>query len=265
MPRPAALVVVCNEIVLADRREIVELGSGVSTVVLARLMRERDGRLTALEHDPDWARVVRSQLKREALTHVARLVDAPLEAHPLGLEGAHWYAEQAVAVLPDREIDLLVDGPPGYGEGMSEAATRRCRRSIRGRAGRDGGAGRCASARRARDHRAPGPSSGGGSASAGTRCRDRHARAHPGSALLLRLQVLLRLLELRLHDLDLVRDLGPLLADWDRVRRATRQPQRVAEVVQGIGIVDVAGAAGALEAVNRLLQDSGSRPRRGPG
>ena len=57
--RPAALVVVCNEIVLADRREIVELGSGVSTIVLARLVREREGRLTALEHDPEWAGVVR--------------------------------------------------------------------------------------------------------------------------------------------------------------------------------------------------------------
>jgi predicted O-methyltransferase YrrM len=111
--RPAALVLVCNEIVLADRREIVELGSGVSTIVLARLMREREGRLTALEHDPDWAGVVRSQLKREGLTHVARLVEAPLETHPLGLDGAPWYSERGVAALPN-DIDLLlVDGPPG--------------------------------------------------------------------------------------------------------------------------------------------------------
>ena len=120
--RPAALVVVCNEIVLADRREIVELGSGVSTIVLARLMREREGRLTALEHDPDWAGVVRAQLKREGLTHVARLVEAPLEAHPLALDGAPWYGEQAAAELPGRDIDLLlVDGPPGYGEGMERS------------------------------------------------------------------------------------------------------------------------------------------------
>jgi predicted O-methyltransferase YrrM len=119
--RPAALVIVCNEIVLADRREIVELGSGVSTIVLARLMREREGRLTTLEHDPDWAGVVRSQLKREGLTHVARLVEAPLEAHVLALGGAPWYAERAVAALPD-DIDLLlVDGPPGYGEGMERS------------------------------------------------------------------------------------------------------------------------------------------------
>ena len=118
--RPAALVVVCNEIVLADRREIVELGSGVSTIVLARLVREREGRLTALEHDPEWAGVVRSQLKQEGLTHVARLIEAPLEAHPLALD-APWYAERAVAELPEATELLLVDGPPGYGDGMERS------------------------------------------------------------------------------------------------------------------------------------------------
>jgi predicted O-methyltransferase YrrM len=119
--RPAALATVCNEIVFADRREIVELGSGVSTIVLARLMREREGRLTALEHDPDWATVVRSQLKREGLTHVARLLEAPLEAHPLALDDAPWYSERPVAELPEAIELLLVDGPPGYGDGMERS------------------------------------------------------------------------------------------------------------------------------------------------
>ncbi len=39
--RPAGLVTVCNDIVLNERRRIVELGSGVSTVLLARLMHQR--------------------------------------------------------------------------------------------------------------------------------------------------------------------------------------------------------------------------------
>lgn len=117
--RPAALAEICNEIVLADRREVVELGSGVSTIVLARLMRERGGRLTSIEHDPDWARVTRATLEREALTDVARLVEAPLEPHPLGLDDTPWYAQAALAELPEAGIELLlVDGPPGYTEGM---------------------------------------------------------------------------------------------------------------------------------------------------
>jgi predicted O-methyltransferase YrrM len=118
--RPAALAVVCNEIVLAERVQVAELGSGVSTVILARLLRERGGRLTSLEHDPEWARVTRTQLERERLTDVARLAEAPLEPHPLAMDEAPWYAEAALAELPrPATIDLLlVDGPPGYGEGM---------------------------------------------------------------------------------------------------------------------------------------------------
>jgi predicted O-methyltransferase YrrM len=119
--RPAALVTVCNEIVFADRREVVELGSGVSTVVLARLMRERGGRLRSLEHDPEWAGVVRSLLKGEGLTDVAQLIEAPLEPHAQSLGGAPWYPDAAVGGLPEGIELLLVDGPPGYGEGMERS------------------------------------------------------------------------------------------------------------------------------------------------
>ena len=110
--RPAGLVVVCNEIVHGARTRIVECGSGVSTVVLARLLRERGaGRLVALEHDRDWAALVREQLRREALDGTARVLDAPLEGEP------PWYAPARLAEIPE-EIDLLVvDGPPAYDPG----------------------------------------------------------------------------------------------------------------------------------------------------
>lgn len=108
---------VLNEIVFAERREVVELGSGASTLVLARLLRERGGRLTSVEHSPDWAAIVRRQLEREGLTDVARLAEAPLAEHPRGWDGAQWYAASALDELPRSGIELLlVDGPPGYGE-----------------------------------------------------------------------------------------------------------------------------------------------------
>lgn len=119
--RPAALAAVCNEIVIADRREVVELGSGVSTVVLGRLLGQRGGRLSSVEHDPDWAGVVRRLLESDGLTDAARLIEGPLEPHPLALDRAHWYPESALAQLP-AEIDLLlVDGPPGNEEGIERS------------------------------------------------------------------------------------------------------------------------------------------------
>ena len=103
--RVSALVYLCNAIFHRRPAEIVECGCGVSTVVLARLLAERGGgRLTALEHDPDWATVIRDQLVAEMLEDVARVVLAPLE------DG--WYAAAGVARLPDAIDLLVVDGPP---------------------------------------------------------------------------------------------------------------------------------------------------------
>jgi predicted O-methyltransferase YrrM len=109
--RPAGLVEVCNEIVHGDRTRILECGSGVSTVLLARLLRERGrGVLTSLEHDLHWATLIREQLEQEHLEQIARIVHAPLEGDP------PWYR---LDEAPD-EIDLLiVDGPPAFEPGHS--------------------------------------------------------------------------------------------------------------------------------------------------
>jgi hypothetical protein len=111
--RPAALVEVCNEIVHGDRTRILECGSGVSTVLLARLLRERErGALTSLEHDRHWATLIGDHLRRERLEAIARVVHAPLRGDP------PWYRLEAT---PD-EIDLLiVDGPPAFEPGHGTA------------------------------------------------------------------------------------------------------------------------------------------------
>jgi predicted O-methyltransferase YrrM len=113
--RPAGLVEVCNEIVHGDRTRILECGSGVSTVLLARLLRERGrGAVTSLEHDPHWATLIQDHLQREHLEQIARIVHAPLQGDP------PWYR---LGELPD-EIDLLiVDGPPAFEPGHSARRT----------------------------------------------------------------------------------------------------------------------------------------------
>lgn len=70
--RPAGLVVVCNEIVHRARTRVVECGSGVSTIVLARLLRERGtGSVVSVEHDRAWAALINDMLSREKLNDVA--------------------------------------------------------------------------------------------------------------------------------------------------------------------------------------------------
>jgi hypothetical protein len=64
------------------RRRIVELGSGVSTVLLARLLHQRPPRdgfqLVAVEHDAGWAEWVTEQLDREGIGSGVSVVLAPL-------------------------------------------------------------------------------------------------------------------------------------------------------------------------------------------
>ncbi len=124
--RPAGLVVVCNDVVLNERRRIVELGSGVSTVLLARLLAQRSttgARLAAIEHDARWARWVAGQLAREGVGDHVVVVEAPLLGHPAADERLGWYDEAAVAAGLDtafggEPIDLLiVDGPPAFAVG----------------------------------------------------------------------------------------------------------------------------------------------------
>jgi predicted O-methyltransferase YrrM len=113
--RPSGLAAVLNEIVLGSRQRILECGSGVSTVYLARLLAERGGRLVSLEHDPGWAAFVERQLEAEGLRPQARIALAPLEAHPLSIEGSPWYPGDAARGAAGElgAIDLLlVDGPP---------------------------------------------------------------------------------------------------------------------------------------------------------
>jgi predicted O-methyltransferase YrrM len=111
--RPAGLVEVCNEIVHGDRTRILECGSGVSTVLLARLLHQRErGVLTSLEHDSHWATLIQDHLRQEHLDQIARVVHAPLQGDP------PWYLPDD---MPD-EIDLLIiDGPPAFKPGHAAA------------------------------------------------------------------------------------------------------------------------------------------------
>jgi len=120
--RVAGLVAVCNDMVLAERRRVVELGSGTSTILLARLLRQRwpagGYRQVAVEHDAAWAGWVTNQLEREGLSEGTTVVLAPLVPHARAAQGLAWYDDDILRqgldqVLGGDLIDLLiVDGPP---------------------------------------------------------------------------------------------------------------------------------------------------------
>ena len=129
--RPGSLVAVCNDVIVNGRRRVVELGSGVSTVLLARLLTRlcpRGGwRIAAVEHDASWAQRVTDQLDRETIGRHVSVIHAPLVPHPLAAADLLWYDDAAMAagldvMLRGDLVDLLVvDGPPAYvtGQGLA--------------------------------------------------------------------------------------------------------------------------------------------------
>lgn len=122
--RPAAVVAVMDEIVLGARTVLVELGCGSSSVLLARLLARRGfGHLLSIEHDERTAAFVASQLRREGLGSVARVVHAPLCRHPAALSRhGQWYSPQLVRdevfgfVERFGLVDLLLVDGPGSGD-----------------------------------------------------------------------------------------------------------------------------------------------------
>jgi predicted O-methyltransferase YrrM len=129
--RPGGLVMVCNDIVLNDRCRVVELGAGVSTVLLSRLSAQLSAaggfRLVSVEHDDRWADWVTRQLSRETIGRDSVVVRAPLEFHPRADEAVGWYDAAALTAGLDAafgadQIDLLlVDGPPAFEAGKGTA------------------------------------------------------------------------------------------------------------------------------------------------
>lgn len=124
--RPAGLVTVLNDVWFRASASVVELGSGVSTIVLARLLKELGaGHLLAVEHDDAWAARVLRQLDRERLADVVDVVRAPLRPHERAWDHTDWYDEAVLSRAFDdagKPIDVLVvDGPPAWQSGCEHA------------------------------------------------------------------------------------------------------------------------------------------------
>ena len=115
--RPAALAAICNDVVIRRRRTVVELGSGITTLVLGRLLGELGGRLVTVEHDDTWLAVVGDLLTATAVTDAVELHHAPL------VDG--WYDRavlgRALAAAGAPVDLLLVDGPPAWRAGTEMA------------------------------------------------------------------------------------------------------------------------------------------------
>jgi predicted O-methyltransferase YrrM len=91
---------------------VMEIGSGVSTIVNAYALREMGrGRLIAVEHEEMFATVTADNLIAHQLSDFARVIHAPLQ--PVRVDGREfmWYDTLQLAAISSIDL-LIVDGPP---------------------------------------------------------------------------------------------------------------------------------------------------------
>jgi hypothetical protein len=114
--RPSDLVTTLNEVLLNRRSRILELGSGASTLYIARLLRQYGGHLHTVEHDDRGHELIAHAVGAENLAEWVTPLHAPLEPTEPSLGGVPWYSGRELAGLAsDNEFDLLiVDGPPQH-------------------------------------------------------------------------------------------------------------------------------------------------------
>lgn len=106
-------VLLLSEILKKKPRRVLELGSGVSTLLIAYgLEKTGHGKVVSFDHDLNYCEKSRDRVTEHQLGNIAEVVHAPLREVRLNQGDWDWY--DTARIDPDFKIDLLViDGPPG--------------------------------------------------------------------------------------------------------------------------------------------------------
>jgi predicted O-methyltransferase YrrM len=115
--RPSGLVKILNEIVVNRRSCIVECGGGISTVYIAKLLKEQgQGHLYTIEDNLGWIDLLKGILQKQGVSDYVTVIPAPLTDCEFSLENNLWYdLSKFRSIVTPCTIDLLiVDGPPAY-------------------------------------------------------------------------------------------------------------------------------------------------------
>lgn len=94
--------------VLDGHLDVLECGTGLSTLVLASLARSVGASITSLEHDPVWFELVKKELRRFGLE--TNVILAPLRSYG----SFEWYDVEPSA-LSDFSL-VACDGPPNFAQ-----------------------------------------------------------------------------------------------------------------------------------------------------
>lgn len=114
----ANLKIILNDIVINQRKSIVELGSGLSSVYIASLIKRNkiNATFVSIEENESWATIVRNYLEIEGLSEICKVIHAPIEIN----DSIKWYNLDSIEGVKEYmgKIDcLIIDAPAAYLKG----------------------------------------------------------------------------------------------------------------------------------------------------
>jgi hypothetical protein len=116
---PSAIATILNDIIINQRKTVLEFGGGISTIYIARLLakQKRLIHFISVEHDVEWLKTLQDILQDEGILDYVHFVCAPLTDEKYSLRNdlcaTAWYDKVPILdALYSEKVDLLVvDGP----------------------------------------------------------------------------------------------------------------------------------------------------------
>ncbi|WP_051205404.1 class I SAM-dependent methyltransferase [Salinimicrobium xinjiangense] len=113
--RPMGIAYILNEILINNRKNILEFGAGISTILIARLIKKNNLgiQLHTIEHNKEWIIDLQRMLEDEGLSDHVVFIHSDLKVDS-NIENCKWYDENLlIKKLEKMFFDLvIIDGPP---------------------------------------------------------------------------------------------------------------------------------------------------------
>ena len=119
--RSYVLAYILNEIVINERKNIIEFGSGISTILLAKLAfaNKIDLQIVSVDEDKGWIEKIKEILTAENIQKYVKFIYAPIISKNNRNKPILWYDDKILdRVCEGIKFDMvIVDGPKAYESG----------------------------------------------------------------------------------------------------------------------------------------------------
>lgn len=118
--RPSSIVTILNDIIINERRNIIEFGSGISTLVIAKIIEqeELDINFYSVEEDQVWMNLIKAKLEKHQISNNVKQIYSPI----VPANDSSWHDTSFIETID--EIDcIVVDGPKAFSKETSNIRT----------------------------------------------------------------------------------------------------------------------------------------------